>query len=655
MCASRLLAEQKPPIPADLTSMPLEDLMQIEVTSVSKRQQRLTKSPAAVYVITQEDIRRSGVTSIPEALRMAPGVQVARIDSSTWAISARGFNGRYSDKLLVMIDGRTVYTPLFKGVFWDQQDLFLEDIDRIEVIRGPGATMWGANAVNGVIHIITRDARDTQGGLAYAMGGNEERGTAAFRYGGASGGRGFYRGWYRGFRRGGTPGADEAGPGRSDTWRYSRGGFRSDWGLSNRDTLTVQGDFFSGGTHQASATYHPEPPFERPGLVRTGSSGGNLLSRWRRTYSENSAMALQLFYDRLERTDQIFGHHRHTAEADFQHSTRVRARHDLLWGATYRFNVDRNRNSFMVSTVPEERADNLFTWFLQDEVQLTETTRLTIGAKFEHNNYTGFEFQPGVRFLWEPTDASAFWAAASRSVGTPSRTDHDMRVHIGATPLPFGLTAMTTIQPNPGVRSQELHAHEAGYRRQMRRNVSVDVSGFFNVYHNLIGLERFGGLIGPNPFGLILLPLRLNNVFDGRTFGVETAVTWTVTPRWRLSGNQSLLRIRLKDRPESAALGLRSAETESPGHQHHLRSYLNLTKNLEFDTFVYYVGPLKADNIPSYTRVDLRFGWRLPNGLEFSLNGQNLLGSHAEFFSEEGFVARKEIGRSAYAKIAWRF
>jgi iron complex outermembrane receptor protein len=363
---------------------------------VGKKQQKLSEAAAAVYVITQEDIRRSGVTSIPEALRMAPGLDVARIDSSTWAVSARGFNGQYSSKMLVLVDGRSVYTPLFSGVYWDTVDLPLEDIERIEVIRGPGATMWGANAVNGVINIISKRARGTQGGLVSTGAGNEEEGFGGFRYGGRLGPKAYYRVYSKYFQRSDllTP----TGLSAADEWHTARGGFRMDWDPSDKDSVTVEGDLHGGRNGQPLRTFVLASPYSQAVDGQIHSTGGDVLTRWRRTFSPNSEMELQLSYGRTDRRDVIFREVRDTVQADFQHRFTLTPRHEILWGLAYQFTTDQVDGTDIATLNPNQRGTDLYSAFAQDEVTLApDRLRLALGSKLEHNDYTGFEFEPSVQ------------------------------------------------------------------------------------------------------------------------------------------------------------------------------------------------------------------------------------------------------------------
>ena len=656
-------SEQRAGKPRDLTEISLEELMNIEVTSVSKKEQKLAQAPAAVYVITQEDIRRSGVTSIPEALRLAPGVQVARIDANKWAISARGFNGRWSNKLLVLIDGRRVYSPMFSGVYWDLQDTLLEDIERIEVIRGPGATMWGAGAVNGVVNVITRHARDTQGWLATAGGGSEERGFGGLRYGGRAG-QAYYRGYWKYFQR--NHGLTQAGEPAADGWDALRGGFRMDWEPSEKNAVTLQGDLYHGHAGQTISTVSLVPPFNRTINDQARSVGGSVLGRWKHVFSDRSEMALQVSFDRADRTEAVNVEEVDTYDVDFQHRLRLAARHELHWGVEGRYMSDNLPGRALRSFQPQSRAQPLFTTFLQDEVLLVEDRlSLTLGSKFEHNVYTGYEVQPGAQLLWTPNPKNTVWASMARAVRPPSRMNRDVRVDFLAVPGWGGMPILISAFGSPSFRSETLRSHELGWRLQASRRFSADVAAFYNVYHHLetgdLGTPYLEQVPAPPH---LVLPMVLNNNLKGEAHGVELATNWNVTNRWKLSGTYSWLRVRVNPTGSAPALEDTRSTGESPAHQAHLRSYLDLPRKLSLDAALYYNGSLSAaegvlarPGVPAYTRLDARLGWRPAQDLEVSVGLQNLLQArHPEFYSIEALVIPgNQVGRSIYGKVVWRF
>lgn len=641
----------------DLTTKSLEELMNIQVTSVSKKEEKLFETAAAIYVITQEEIRRSGLTSIPELLRLVPGLSVARIDGNKWAITARGFNGRFTNKLLVLIDGRTIYSPTFSGVFWEAQDVLVEDIERIEVIRGPGGTLWGANAVNGVINIITKRAAETQGGLVTAGSGSEERGFGSLRYGGKIGENAHYRAYAKYFNRDGL--AQASGLDANDGQDAFRGGGRIDWQLSERDLLTLQGDIYNSRLRETPTIVSLAAPFAPPVNLRGEISGGNVLGRWNRVFSERSDMALQFYYDRAVRNMFDLSDSVDTFDIDFQHHLAVRKRQDVVWGLGYRIISDRfNANSLArVEFVPKSRTVQLFSAFAQDELTLVkDKLRLTMGTKIEHNDYTGFEIQPSARLLWTPSERQTVWGAVSRAVRTPSRVEDGLKVNIAAFPGPDGLLNLLTLSGSPNFRSEELLAYEAGYRMQSRRGFSLDITTFYNTYDRLESLEQETPFFNISPIPHLVIPLRFGNFINGETYGLEASANWNISSRWKLQGSYSHLRLRLHNERGDVLNEAENIEGSNPRHQFQIRSYINLPRNLELDGALYRVSQLTAQQIPGYTRLDVRFGGQPREGVSLSLGLQNLLDrQHPEFRGVEISVIPSQVRRSIYGKLTWRF
>src|SRR6266446_877925 len=447
-----------------LKQLSLEELFDLEVTSVSQKPEPVSKTAAAVHVVTSDDIRRTGALSIPEALRYVPGVEVARVDSRSYAITARGFNGTTANKLLVLIDGRSVYTPLYSGVFWDAQDAFMEDIEQIEVIRGPGATVWGANAVNGVINVISKSAANTQGFLVTGGAGNMERGFAGARYGGALGPRAFFRVYAKAFDRGPSklPHGQDAG----DASRMHQGGLRADWTPTTADGVTVQGDFYGSGIDRRSAG-------------PTDISGSNGLARWTRAFSGHSSLQLQGYYDRTKREiASTLNEALDTYDLTLNHHLAPAARHDVVWGLGFPLTDDDVRNSSaLLAFLPPRLTQRLYTGFVQDEIALeADRLYLTMGSKVEHNSYTGFEYQPSLRLAWMPKPEQTLWAAASRAVRAPSRIDRDF--FVPAQP-PYFLVGDSTFQ------SEVLYAYELGYKSRPLTDLTASISTFYNVYDKL--------------------------------------------------------------------------------------------------------------------------------------------------------------------------
>ena len=601
--------------------MQLEQLMNVEIMSVSKRTEKILAAPADVHVITREDIRRSGARSIAEALRLAPNLQVAQVDSHQWAISARGFNSTTANKLLVLIDGRTVYTPLYSGVFWDVQDTFLEDIERIEIISGPGATLWGANAVNGVINIITRSANEksAQGLLVQGGGGTEERGFGGLRFGSKVARDSYVRVYAKYFERDSSTRADGSSP--EDAWRAGQGGFRLDRQGSNNSLTTLQGDIYRGTIDQA-------------GHADTAVNGGNLLGRWSRSFSNGSDIKAQFYYDRTRRrVPGTYGEILNTFDFDVQYHFTAGGRHDVLWGFGHRFSHDQIENSELLAFLPPKLNTNLVTGFLQDEIALGERLHLTFGSKFEHNDFSGFEIQPGIRVSWTPVERQAVWAAISRAVRTPSRIDRDF--FVPAAP-PYLLAG------GPDFVSEELIAYELGYRMQPHSKFSLSLAGFYNDYDKLRSLE-------PGP------PITLANGLKGNTYGGDLVASYRPVRWWRYEAGYNFLKKNIRLAPGSRDLNRGQSERNDPEHQFFGRSYIDLPGRIELDAFLRYVDRLPSSNapVPGYASLDVHLGW-LPNRiLELSIVGQNLLDKrHPEFGSP---VNRKEIQRGVYGRLTCRF
>ncbi len=628
----------------DLTSMSLEELMQVEVTSVSKRPQRLSRAPAAVHVLTAEDIRRAGVNSIPEALRMVPGLHVAQIDASRWAITARGFNNQFANKLLVLIDGRSAYTPLFSGVFWDVQDVVLEDIERIEVIRGPGGTLWGANAVNGVINIITKRARDTQGILASAGGGSLEHGFGMARYGGALGEAAHWRAYGKGFDR---DDLDRVGGGEAhDAWWSARGGLRLDWDATPSDAVTLQGDYYDGAADETLVGGVPS---------RQDFSGGNLLGRWTRELGEDHDVSLQAYYDLTERGDLIVSEKRNALDVELRHHFRPLARNDVVWGAGYRATWDKIEGSQAVTIAPGSRTVQLVNGFIQDEITLLEETLwLTLGTKLEHNSYTGLEVQPNARALWAPHERHSLWAAVSRAIRTPSRIDNDAGALIpGPTPTTFVL-----FQGDRDFDSENLLALEVGYRATPLDALALDLAGFYNHYTDLRTVEPgapFPIPCPPAPFGTCMaIPSTADNNADADTWGVEASTTWRAASFWRLTLGYSFIHVDIDRDATSLDATVGGIEGDVPDHQVSLLSRLDLPWGLKFDTSLYWVDDVTNQRVKDYFRLDQRLAWHPWEGLELSVSGQNLLERRHSEYGDSPTTVHSAVPRSVLGRVTWR-
>jgi iron complex outermembrane receptor protein len=644
----------------DVSKMSIEDLMNVEVTSVSKHTQRVADAAAAVFVITQEDIRRSGAASIPEALRMVPGLQVARIDENKWAISSRGFNGRFDNKLLVLIDGRSVYTPLFSGVYWNVQDVMLEDVDRIEVIRGPGATLWGANAVDGVINIITKPAQATQGGIVTAEAGTEERASESVRYGGKIGKSAYYRMYEKYFDW--APSIDATGKTANDGWDAVRGGFRIDTQSSGRNSLTVQGDLYHSNYNETLTIPSLNSPYSSTFPNGGDYSGGNLLGRWNHAFS-GSSTSLQVYFDQTNVADKsLFTDHESVYDIDFQHNIHLGEFQELVWGLGYRSIQDTNGSSFTVSLQPNHSALNQFSSFLQDEISFFDRRlSVTIGSKFEHNDFTGFEVQPNIRLLGNISKDQSVWAAVSRAVRTPALTEEGLRLNETVippgvvSPAPFPVVA--AIFGSPKFKSEDLLAYEVGYRVQATKSLSLDIAAFYNNYTNLRSAEPGAAYPEGNPIPTdIVLPFVASNKMGGGTYGIEPFIEWKVLPQWRLQGSYSYLQMDIHKNKDSQDPTADNPDGESPRHQFNVRSSIDLPKHLEQDLSLRYVDNLSALNIPSYYSLDFHLGWRPGTHLELSFVGQDLLNSrHLEFVPEFINTTPTEVRRSFSGRIAWKF
>jgi iron complex outermembrane receptor protein len=634
--------------PADATTdalknLSLDQLMDVEVTSVSRHPEKLLQSASAIQVITREDIRRSGATSIPEALRLADNLEVAQKNSHDWVISARGFNTALANKLLVMIDGRTVYTPLFSGVFWDVQDYLLEDIDRIEVISGPGGTLWGANAVNGVINIITRKATDTQGAYVEGGGGNQLQEFGGARYGGTLGDDTQFRVYGKYFDRGDESIAD--GTAAGDSWHQEQGGFRMDSALSSQDEVNVHGDFYDGRENETGGD-----------AARTG--GGNLVGQWTHLSDSGSQMSLQSYYDRTHLADPIAPatlgdipiapagfliDDLTTFDVDFQYQLQLGLLNHVVWGVGYRFTHDVVQNAPGLGFFPTTLNQNLYSAFLQDEIALRSDLALTVGSKIEHNDYTGFEFEPNLRLMWSGLQNQTIWSAISRAVRTPSRVDEDLKE--AAPPL------LVILEGASDFKSEEVLAYELGYRAQLDARTSVSLSTYFNDYDDVRSTSYTPAT---------LLPFFFQNNLEGHTYGSELSVIYQALDNWKLHLGYDLLEEHLHVKAGEFDLDAALNETADPQQQFSIRSTATLFTAIEFDTTLRWVDTLHTNNgatpgiVPSYFGLDGRLAWRSARGIEVSLVAQNMLNPrHVEYGYPSAL--REQIDRSVFAKVAWQF
>ena len=637
----------------DLSQMSLEDLMAITVTSVSKKEQTLSKTAAAVFVINQEDIRRSGAFSIPDVLRMAPGVDVEQIDANAWAISIRGFNFRYSNKVLVLIDGRSVFTPSFSGVFWEHLDMPLEDIERIEVIRGPGATVWGANAVNGVISIITKSSKETKGGLVTAGGGSQLHTLGQLQYGGNAGTSGNYRVFAKYFDIGNSAAAKAPA---ADHWRRSHAGFRSDWEITNRDSLMVQGDLFA---NQESASYRPgslATPFDTFYQQGLDAAGGDILVRWNHAISGRSQTSLQAYYDTYRRTEYGVPEVLRTFDLDFQHHLEAGDRNEIVWGLGYRAHNSGLSPGYDVAFSPPSRTDNLFSAFLQDEIRLSRAFSFIVGLKLEHNAYTGLETEPSARLSWNrPGSRHTIWAAASKAIRQPARSDSDIEAPLATIPLSPDTVQVLRLFGNPHVKAEEIRDYEVGYRSELTKKLSVDVATFLSFYRHLETFEPQPPVILPGSPLQIFIPFTFQNNARATDYGGEVSLNWNANSRWRISPGYAYLHAALRQDPSSQGSTSSTIATDFPQNSFQLRSLLNLSSTMEFDQSLYYTARLPGGTIPGHARLDLRLSRRFGESAEVSIIGQNLLRPRTVEYGDASALLGTQVVRSVYGKITWRF
>jgi iron complex outermembrane receptor protein len=637
--------------PVDLTKASLEDLMNLTVTSVSRKEQTLSKTGAAIFVITKDDIQRSGAANIPDVLRMAPGVDVAQIDANAWAISIRGFNTRFANKVLVLIDGRTVNTPAFSGVYWDQIDVPLEDIERIEIIRGPGGTSWGANAVNGVINIITLPSKATQGGLIVAGAGSQQTGEL-LQYGGATGSMGTYRAFAK---YSNTDSAlSPSGGTAADGWHSFHGGFRFDLEPSASDVVMIQGNVYNNGEGQnVTAVLGASAPvvatFNDPISV---NSQEDIQARWTHTLKGGSSTSLGVSYNGFDRLDRGVDDTAKILDIDFQHHFALNSRNDIVWGLGYRLTKDRLTPGEGVSWSRAQRTDGLYSGFIQDEIKITASTRFTMGIKLEHNAYTGFEYEPSAQLVWTPGSSQTIWLSAAQAIRQPSRQDTDVIFESAIVPLGGGNIGVVEASGSMHPQAEQLRDYEAGYRAQVTSRFSLDFAAFRSYYRQLetsVPGEPYLTVSQGPP--LLVIPYTLDELAHGRSYGGEAFGKWNVTSRWKLSPGFSLTEIKVIPIPLST-----SVLVATPEHQFQLRSALGLRKDLDFDASLYFVGKIAQENTAAYTRLDLQLRWRLLESVELSVTGQNLLTPHhAEFGPTEDGINNTLVRRSVLGKITWRF
>ncbi len=634
----------------ELSELSLETLMDIDVTSVSKKKEKLQDAPAAIDVLTHADLQKSGVRTLPEALRLVPGVEVQQLDRNRWAVSIRGFNGAFSDKLLVLLDGRTLYTPLFGGTFWNQQIVPIENIERIEVIRGPGATLWGANAVNGVINIITMNARDTQGGLVKTIYGTHDLETV-LRYGLQVGEDAWLRVHGNWFHR--DDFADASGNDYHDDWNAVQGGARLDWAISDVDSLTVLVDGYRGRAEQRSLRSSLVAPYLAAFDDRIRIAGANVLARWTRELDDDGSFTLQAYWDHTVRKEPVLSHRLDTFDIDFQHRLKLGEDNELIWGVGYRLLSDNTDGSPTISFEPAARNDQVFSAFVQDDLELVEDRlHLIVGSKFEHNDYSGFEVQPGLRLLWTPSARTTVWGAVSRSVKVPQRSDQDLTVLSGTTFIPGGPPVVTRISSTHRARTEEIVSYELGWRFRPEDNLSLQMSLFYNDYEHLSTNEVGAPFFDPG--GALIAPVTFGNGAKGETYGFEVSVEWRPFPQWSLAASYSFLDIALHERGSTDPLA-EDAEGASPHHRAQLRSNLDIADNLTFSTLIFWNDSIPARDIPSLLRVDLNLIWSPWEDFTLAAGVRNLLDDRHPEFEDILGRGRSEVERSFYISAEYRF
>ncbi len=667
------VAQNEIPDVTPMLDMSLEQLMNIEVTSVLKTATRLSDTPGAIFVLTNEDIRHTGATTIPEALRMVPGMHVARIDANKWAVTVRGFNGQFANKLLVLVDGRSVYSPLQSGIWWDQQDVMMEDIDRIEVIRGPGASLWGANAVNGVINITTKSAKNTQGGLLSAHVG-DERGGIGLRYGAKTGEDAYLRVYGNTQMHSGEREVED-GEKAGDLGRLNKAGFRFEKALNQNDNITFSGEVFegdSGGAKQSFPTLASNmvpvlaPPYAQSVSTAHAFNGYNLLGRWEHKISDLSSTTTQVYWDNHERDLKKFGavNRVSTFDVDFQHNLQLSDRQNVVWGLGYRRNMDDTSNSNILSYMDAKRSDDLYSFFVQDDITLQpKRWKLTLGTRLEHNPDTGYEVQPNARLMWTPNEHNTFWSSISRAVRTPSWTDRDVSLSLytippfgGGPASPFNPAVLVGLKGSADFKSEKLNAYELGWRGVIQPKLNADVALFYYDYHdaeavipNALDMSTIGS-------GYLLQMTHFGNATKARTYGGEVSIDCQVTDDWKLRASYSHFESDVGFTANAPAGTTDPFSISYPRHQAQVWSQHKLTPTVSLDLNLRYVDGVNVNSpVSDYTALDARLAWAPNRNFELSLVGRNLLdGGHPEFGSNYFFTAT-EMPRELFVTARYHF
>ncbi|NWH06771.1 TonB-dependent receptor plug domain-containing protein [Desulfobacter latus] len=637
----------------DILDMDLSSLMQIQITSAGRKAQNLSDVPAAVYVIDQEDIQNSTATSIPEILRMVPGLQVARISSSKWAIASRGFNGAFSNKLLVQIDGRSVYTSAYSGVYWDTLNLPLENIEQIEVIRGPGATLWGANAVNGVINIITKPASDTLGGQVSTTIGNHERGSASFGYGKQLKNDLYGRFYVKHHAQDSYNYLGDKSDG-DDDWEITTSGFRLDSDVGIKNSWTIQGDIYHGENNQwMDMFWIPYDPYLKRIKDQVHTNGGNLLARWEHKTSEKRSWNLQAYYDYTNRDEIYLEQTNHIFDIDFQHRFQFQNCNDIVWGLGYRSIKDDYNNTYQVTLFPDSQTSNIFSAFFQDEITLLKDRLwLTIGSKFEHNEYTGVEIQPNLRLFWKPKKKHSLWTSIARAIRTPSRVEDNSKVITYVTGPPYSPVFFERpVWGNSDFNSEELIAYEAGYRYIPAKNLSIDTAIYYNDYKDLQSYYQVS----------TFSPVYIVNGMEGHSHGIEITTTWTPADWINTEFSYTYINLSMEDKNNENFQLSGVTEGSSPMHQFDARVNIKLRENLCLNLWGHYTDQLDASSlsgggisafVDDYMNFNVNIKWTPRENLEIMLAGENLFDNRHLEFVQEGFTSPIEIERSIYVKVS---
>jgi iron complex outermembrane receptor protein len=641
----------------DVTQNSIEDLMKTKISSVSKREEQVLDTPAAVCVVSREEIRSAGARNILDALRLVPGMDVNQIDASTFDVGIRGFDERFSSKMLVMIDGRSMYSPIFGGIYWDSVNLVMDDIDRIEVIRGPGGSLWGTNAVNGTVNIITRSSQATQGLLLTEKSASDAPVSLTARYGGQVGRIGTYRIFSKYTDAFGSQ--DATGQWAGDAWHLLHGGFRSDLKLREQDALMLEGNIYLGTFGE---------PLTRPLLVdsfveavggKNSVSGGSVLGRWTHIYVTGQETQLQVYFtkenrDATERPDNL-----NTVDIDVQHHFHIGSRQDVVGGAGYRFSGFYAPATHSLTITPASQHYPLFSGFIQDELALVpKRFSLFAGVKSEHNRFTVFDLQPSLRLNWRPNENSAVWASVSKAVKIPNILNTSMYRPESASLGEDGVD-LATLVGNPKYKDEHLLAYESGYRLQLKR-ISMDTTGFVNNYNDVETNESLAPVIHP---GYTEYPTQWANNLFGKSFGAEVAAIWNVVPGWKIAASYSWLKMEMRANSRSndtdTAIGF---NTGTPTNHFGVRSSYALLKNLDFNALAQYTGPMpsglggdSAPALPSYYRVDSNLEWHVGEGIRIDIGGQNLVDPRRmEYVGGNGAIQTLSP-RNIFARITYVF